>query len=172
MRVRFTASIGIPVREQHGGRVLGFVRGILIHPDTGAIEAFIVRSSGIIGSGDLVLLPIDILHWGATVTVRDDDVLAMPDDIIRLQSVLDGNRPVLGARIRTRSGKSLGCCRDIQFSTQFYRLEWIFPRKLFRWGQPIAAQNIVEVRTDGIVVKDVDEPVQVDVPIIATPETA
>lgn len=60
---------------------------------------------------------------------------------------------MLNQRIRTESGTSLGRCRDVQFNTDTMHIEWIFPRKWFRWGMALPVSDIIEVRNDAIIVK-------------------
>ena len=154
MRARYTRSIGLPVQDEETGETLGDISGILIHPDTGAIEGFFVRVHGFLGRTDLFLMHLDILHWGLRITVRSRDVLTSVDDLIRLRPILEGRRTVLGQTMVTEGGQTLGRCADVQFSTKQFRLEWLFPKRFFRWGVPVAASNIVEVRADAIVLKD------------------
>lgn len=144
------------MQESESGSVLGTIGGIVLHPDTGIVEAFTVRvPAGMFSHRDLLLLPMDILHWGLRVVVRHGDVLAEPEDVVRLQPLLAGNRPVLGQRMVTESGRRLGRCGDLQFSTKDFRLEWLFPRRFLRWPQvPVPASQILEVRRDAIVVRD------------------
>lgn len=163
MRARFSRVLGLPVQESESGGVLGTIGGIVLHPDTGVVEAFTVRvSAGMFAHRDLLLLPMDILHWGLRMTVRDGDVLALPEDIVRLQPLLTGNRPVLGQRMVTESGRALGRCSDLQFSTRDFRLEWLFPKRLLRWGIPVPASQILEVRSDAIIVRDAAVPEKKD----------
>ena len=151
--------MGLPVIEDGGDSVLGVVSGILIHPDTGKVEGFFVAR---MGTEPLFVSSMDILRWGTRIYVRSADVLAPPHDRIRLQSLLEDERTVLEQRIFTESGMSLGRCKDVQFNTDSMHIEWIFPRKFFRWGVALSVAEIIEVRQKGIVVKDrlKTEPVQ------------
>jgi uncharacterized protein YrrD len=176
MRLRFTMVIGTPITEEQSSELLGTIHDVLIHPDTGAIEAFIVVLPRFTGREYPVLCPKDILHWGTRITVRSADVLAEMSDIVRLRQFTENNRPILGARICTQDGIVLGRCVDVQFSTQHYRLEWLFPRKWWRMGIPIPASHIIEVLPDAIIVSSVQIASQEhakDVPLVTQmPEAA
>ena len=152
--MRFTASLGLPVLEQETAEVLGRISGMLLHPDTGRVEGFFVRTEGFFSHEDLFLSPLDIVHWGMRIIVRNRDALSPPEERVRLQPLLDGKRPVLGQPIVTQRGRPLGRCSDVQFSTRDYVLQWLFPRRFFRWGLPIPASQILEVRLDAIVVRE------------------
>jgi sporulation protein YlmC with PRC-barrel domain len=146
MHVRFSSCIGTPVLEEGGDTTLGLLSGILIHPDTGKIEGFLV--------GDLFCSSMDIVRWGTRVYLRDANVLAPPEDRIRLQSLLQDPRTVLGQKIRTEAGVKLGRCSDVQFNTDMMHIEWLFPRKFFRWGIALPVSDILEVTAAAIVVRD------------------
>lgn len=163
MRVRFSTSVGLPIVEEGLDEAIGTVSGILIHPDTGTVEGLFVSlpQAWFSRTPDLLLVTADILHWGTAIRIRSADVLSPIEDRIRLQTLLEESRTVLGQGIVTEGGKSLGTCADVQFDTKQFRLEWLFPRAWFRWTTPVPASSIVEVRRDVIVVRD---------PLIAVPE--
>ena len=153
MRARYTRSLGLPVLEEETGDVLGVLSGMVLQPDTGVVEGFFVRMHGW-SANQQFLIAHDILHWGTRITVRSSDVLSTVDDLVRVQSILAQKRPILGQTIVTESGRTLGRCADVQFATGSFCLEWLFPRRWFRWGVPIPASQILEVKPDAIVVKD------------------
>ena len=146
MHIRFTSCIGTPVLEEGGEHALGALSGILLDPDTGKIEGFFVD--------DLFCSALDIVRWGTRVYLRDSSVLAPPEDRIRLQPLLGDPRSVLGQKIRTESGASLGRCADIQFNTDAMHIEWIFPRKFFRWGIALPVADVLEVTPAAIIIRD------------------
>jgi sporulation protein YlmC with PRC-barrel domain len=160
MHLRFSISVGTPVVEEETGQILGSVAGILLQPDTGKIEGFFISIPGLLSSRSLFLSGMDILRWGSRIYVRDADVLSPVEEHIRLQGLLAEGRPMLGQGIVTESGKRLGSCADVQFDSARLVLEWLFPRKLLRWGTPIPVSQVIEVRKDVILVRDPVTPVQ------------
>ncbi len=177
MQVRFTTALGLPVVDDEMTEQFGSISGILIHPDTGRVEGFFVRIPAFLRSFELFLSTMDILRWGLRVIVRDASVLAPLEERIRLLPLLEEKRLFLGQPIITESGKKVGACRDVQFDTQFFMVEWIWPKGFFRWGTPIPVSQILEVRSDAIIIKDTDvthtEKVEEEVPILQSmPEVA
>ncbi len=154
MHIRFNHCIGYPIVEEGGDQVLGTISGVLIEPDTGKIEGFFVHTAGLLGNETLLCSTIDIVRWGTRVYVNSRESLAPPEDRIRLQTLLNDPRTVLGQRIQTESGTRLGRCKDVQFNTSSMHIEWIFPRKWFRWGVALPVSDIIEIRPDTIVVRD------------------
>lgn len=162
MHVRFNTCIGTPVLEEGGDAVIGVISGILIHPDTGKIEGFMVHVQGFMGKGDLFCSSADIIRWGTRVYLRDASVLAPPEDRIRLQPLLQDPRTVIGQKIRTESGVHLGRCKDVQFNTDVMHIEWLFPRKHFRWGIALPVADILEVTPAAIIVGDLVKKARID----------
>lgn len=162
MHVRFSMCRGLPVRVEETGLVAGALDEPLIHPDTGRIEGFFVRTSSFPTSQYVFLAAVDILRFGTYVWIDDEHVLGELEERIRLHQMFEEGRSVLGQPIHTQSGEVLGTCKDVQFDTRMMRLEWIFPKKWFRYGDGIPASSIVEVRTDAVVVRDPQLPVKVE----------
>lgn len=134
---------------------IGTLKSLLIHPDTGAVEG-IRFSAGGIGHGDYCVSSPDIVHWGLRIDVRDADAAGPLDECVRFQDVLREGRAVLGQRMVTEGGRFLGCCVDVQFDTERFLVEWLFPRKWFRWGTPLPVASILEVRPEAIIVREAE----------------
>ena len=154
MHVRYLPVLGTRFLEEGSSDFLGSLADVLIHPDTGVIEGVFVDVPHAFHSVHLFCDGVDIIHWGKDITVRTRDVLSPAEDRIRLKSLLDDSRTMIGQRIRTQRGKYLGRCSDVQFSTKSMKVEWLFPRKWFHWGVPIPISEISEVRRDAIVIRD------------------
>lgn len=141
--------------EELTEEVVALLSGVLIHPDQGKIEGFFVRVPRFLHTQELFLPVNDIRHWGSRIRIREEDVLSPLEDFIRLQTLTEDGRTILGQKIVTESGVNLGTCVDVQFDTKHFMLEWLFPRKIFRWREPVIASSIVRVKSDAIVVRDV-----------------
>lgn len=160
MHVRFSSAVGLPVIDEEMMEQLGQVAQVLLHPDTGKVEGFFVRTPGLFQGEELFLASEDIRHWGLRVVVRGSGVLAPVEERIRLASLLEEGRPFLGQRIVTETGRVLGRCADVQFETTHFFVEWFWPRKFWRWRDPLPLSQIVDVRKDAIVVRDPAVPAQ------------
>ena len=159
MRVRFSTCLGTDIVCDSIHEVLGQIAGILICPDTGKVEGFFVTSATPIG-GTPFLSSVDIIRWGAHVHVRDADAVFPAEERVRLQPLMEDGRAVLGQRVCTESGRTLGVCRDVQFHSDSMQCEWLFPRRLWRWTVPLPFSDVLEVRRDAIIVRDPKPPVK------------
>lgn len=154
MQIRFTRSVGTPVMDDDDATAIGALNGIVLQPDTGKIEGFFVVTPGVLGRQRLFLPSLDIVRWGSQVHVRSAHVLSPAEDLVRLQTLLADGRPVLGQRIVTESGAGLGACRDVQFDTARLEMEWLFPRRFWKWSAPLPVSQIIEIRRDAVLVRD------------------
>ncbi|MEK7218121.1 MAG: hypothetical protein AAB728_01505, partial [Patescibacteria group bacterium] len=85
--------------------------------------------------------------------------------------------PILGQRVVTDTGRTLGRCVDAQFETEFFMVEWLLLRKFWRWRPSLPLSQVLEVRKDAIVVRDPLSPVpekakEEKAPMLQVPETA
>ncbi len=154
MHVRFSTVRGAPVIADSGEETVGTLSGLLLHPDLGTVEGFFVRTRGILRTEELFLSVRDILHWGKSIQIHDAGVLLPLEEHVRLHRLAEEGRTILGQRILTESGTAFGVCRDVQFETKTFRLEWLFPKKWMRWRPGIPVTAIVEVRPDAVIVHD------------------
>lgn len=154
MHVRLSTSLHTPVFERDGDEVLGFLSGLLLQPDTGAIEGIYVEAPRFLARDQYFCPAMDIIHWGASIEVRGADSLAPPGEHIRLQTLFEDGRTILGQLIRTEGGRPLGHCKDLQFDTERMQVEWLFPKRLWRWGVALPLSDVVEVRREAVIVRD------------------
>ena len=162
MHVRFSTCIGIPVIEEMADEGIASINGILIHPDTAFVEGFFVTIPSFLRTEELFLSSSDIIHWGMSVHIRTADVLAPLEDRVRLAALVEEGRTVLDQRVVGEGGRVIGTCRDVQFDTRVFHLEWIFPKKFLRWAIPIPTAAIVEVTPAAIIVRDRSKPLPVE----------
>ncbi len=154
MHLRYSACIGLPVLDETGEISLGSISGILIHPDAGKVEGFLLSGSGSSEQGTPFFSSLDIVRWGTRVYLRHAGAVGPLEERIRLAPLLRDRRTILGQAIRSESGVKLGRCADVQFTTKSMRIEWLFPRTWFRWAVPLPVSQIVEVNDHAIIVRD------------------
>lgn len=154
MHVRATACRDVPVCELDSQERIATLIAPVVQPETGKIEGFTVRIPQFFSSRTEFLSSNDIGHWGLVVRIRHRDVIGPLEERLRLEEIVNSGRSILGQPIVTEQGRRLGTCRDLQFETHFFQLEWLFPKSWGRWRPAISAQDIVEVRPDAIIVKE------------------
>ncbi|MSR68035.1 hypothetical protein EXS65_04430 [Candidatus Peribacteria bacterium] len=175
MHLRWSQISGMPVIDDQTQEIVAFLRDPLIDADSGRVLGFYVLA----GSGILLLSTADILSIGTKVHIGSREKLSPPEELVRLQSILDDPRSFLGQTIRNReTGRTLGKCVDLQFDTHHFSIEWLFPRKFLFFRKPIPASEILEVTVDAIWIKNplrpgeerVDEKAKTAAGLLVAPE--
>ncbi len=171
MHVRLSTVLGLPILDDGSDERLGVLSSILLNPDTGVVEGLFVSQSRMPWSEVLFVSSLDVIHWGTHIRVRDD-ALSPLSERFRLQQMVEEGRTILHQRIVTEEGTVLGMCRDVQFNTKLFTLEWLFPRKFLRWGRAVPASAIVEVKREAVIVKNASLTVDVrdTIPVLQTLE--
>ena len=155
MHLRFRHCIGLPIYEDDPHALpIGTIANLLIEPDTGNIEGFFVRPVSWFASEHLYLRTVDILSWHKNrILINDHSAVGPLADVIRAQELYNQKRPIMGQRIVSENGQQLGTCRDVQFNDTHGKIEWLFPRKFWRWQNPLPTSEIIEVTKQAIVIK-------------------
>lgn len=146
---------GMSVLSEDDDELLGTVQNMLFHPDTGTVEGFFIATGGMLFAETLFLDARDILQWGMAIRTRNADRLIPPEEVLRIAELLSDPRTIVGQKILTeKSGRILGTCTDVQFSTTFFTLEWLFPKRFFLSKKPIPASSITEITGEGIIIRE------------------
>ncbi len=142
-----------PVLAADTREELGFVSGVLLHPDRGVVEGFFVQVPEFVHAQTHFVHSCDVLDVGPPLLIRSNDALGDPQEVLRVQQVLSDPRTVLGQPMLTEDGQRLGRCADAQVDAATLSLTWLFPKRWFRWGAPVAAADIVRITPQAILVK-------------------
>jgi len=126
----FKSLVGAKILEYSSGQVLGLVSGVVIHPDTGVVEAFWVKPLTL-PIKSAVLKASDVLEFKKHLYIKDDRVLAQANDIIRINEILDDGREFLGANVVSETGAPYGKCTNLTFDTVTYLLKQIYVQRVF-----------------------------------------
>lgn len=178
MHLLRSTAIGTEIIDTIDHHIHGIVSDILIDADRGKVAALLIRCFDT--PDHYALQTQDIESWGNRIHIRDAEVLGEIADFVRLKSLLEDPRAFIGQAIRTKSGQKLGRCIDVQFRSDTFDLEWIFPVKFFFMrGLALPVTEILEVTPDAIIVKDqkpktevAPEEVELEEPKIEVPAPA
>ncbi len=162
---------GAKVVHQDTGETLALLNLPIIDPDTGVIEAFWVKPLTLM-ENDAVLTTSNILSFKKNLYIASNNVLAEAADLVRIATILEDGRLILGARVESESGYFYGRVYNLSFSTETYLLKQLhvqraflffgFNRRLFPYDR------IVKVLADKIIIND-DSRVEVDEKVPSIP---
>jgi len=156
---QWSTIIGTLVLSYEEGDPLARVEDLVIHPDTGKIVALWVKPLTLSFRYG-ILLTDDIIAWKRHVYIKDERVIAEPEEVIKIADILARKTYFLGNRVRGESGKAYGRVFDVDFDDKTLYLRYLFVRKsfLFFKYQPryFHFDQILHVSPDSIVVEEDD----------------
>ena len=150
--------LGRPVMSLRTGQQVAVTTRAIINPDNLKIEGFYCTDR--FDKSTLVLLYQDIRDVLAQGIVIDDhDVLAEPDDLVRLKKIMDIDYGVLGKRVVTTSGKHLGKVSDYAVEVETMYMQKLYvARSILKdfvgGGLGIARDQVQEITDTKIIVTD------------------
>lgn len=127
---QWSKIIGTPVLSYAEGTALAVIQDVVIHPDTGKIEAFWVKPLTVpIRHG--ILLADDIVAWKKNLYIKDERVIAEPEDVIRVSDILSRRTYFIGNKVKGESGKVYGRVFDLDFDDKTLYLRYLFAHRSF-----------------------------------------
>lgn len=158
MILDYQSILNTPILNFSKRELLGAIHDVIIHPDTGKIEAFWVKSVST-ESKYAILQSQDILRWTNAVYIEDASVIAEPDEIIRITEILNKKSPIVGNRVENKDGQYYGRVISLCFNTETFYLTQIDVRKQFMgiltWSRRLFPfSRIIKVLPSSIVIDD------------------
>lgn len=166
--------LNVPVMSLRlGGQVATAVEPI-INPNNLKIEGWFCHDSK--SKNQLVLLSQDIreiLPQG--FAINDFEVLAHPDDLVRLKSILNLDFPLLGHAVISDKKRKLGKVSDFATETTTFYIQRLYTsqsmlKNLKGSGTSVDRNQIVEINAKAIIVKDPLQPMPVQQQAVARPQ--
>ena len=152
--------IGTPIVRQEDGAILALIQDIIIHPDTGKIEAFWVKALAL-PMPNAILQTESILEWKKNIYIKDEREIADPSDIIKISETLSRNTLFIGNLARNEAGEIFGGVYDLDFDVNKLFLKNLYVQKSFlgfKYNQRMFHyDNIIKVLPEYILVKDIEE---------------
>lgn len=167
-----TTLLAKSVLSLRTGQPVATVMAAIFNPKNLKIEGFYCND--ILSNKQLILLYQDIRETMQDGFVVDDyDVLAEPEELVRLQGVLDSNFELIGKRIETVSNEKVGKVSDYAVETETMYVQKLYAtRSLFKsftsGSLSIDRTQINEITDKRIVINDLLEDTKVTVPATVT----
>ncbi len=147
------------------GRPVATVQSAIINPTSLKIEGFFCHDS-IQHRQVLVLLQQDIRDIVPQGLVIDDhDVLAEPEDLVRLKNLLDQPFTLMGKPVESKTGKRIGKVEDFATETSSMIIMKLYLNQSFLKSFSGASlsvdrNQIIEITDKKIIIKDPLQPVK------------
>lgn len=149
----YSHTVGLPVVTESGHKIAR-VFDVVLNTDTGKVVGFLTSPSG-----QKVLAPIDVLHWGNALAVHDEESILDSDEIHQVVESFKKGIRVMRSRVVTKSGEYLGRVIDYAINDKMFVMTKIVVGKtifgLINYNMRIIARSdILEIKKDKIIVKD------------------
>ena len=119
-----------------------------------------------------ILTPVDILKWNTAIYINDRESLTVREHVVRLQNFPKGQDTILYRPVYTESDEFIGRVYDFAIDTGAMMLWQIFVKKKFllftTFETTVQYSNIVEIKEDRMIVKDIRERVGAETAPIIT----
>ena len=163
--------LGKPVLSLRTGGPVAWAVTPIFNPNKLSIEGFYVRDT--VDKRELVLLCQDIREMSRQgLIINDHDVLAQPNELVRLKEVLDLNFELMDKRVETTGKHKVGKVSDYAVETTSMVVQKLYASRSF-WKNltggalSIDRSQIVEVTNRRIVINELlrGNPAQAAAPI-------
>lgn len=166
------ALINQPVMSLRTGGRIAVTVGAIINPNNLKIEGFYCQDS-IDKKQRLVLVYQDIRDIiDKGIVVNDHEVLSQPQELVRLQKVMNINFELIGKQVVTVNKEKIGKVNDYAAETATMYVQKLYVtqpilKSLTGGSLSVDRTQIVEVTNKKIVIKDLLQGVEDSVPAVA-----
>lgn len=155
--------INQPVLSLRTGGVVAQTQTAIINPDNLKVEGFFCADS--FHGGLKILLNQDVRELIAKGVVVDDyEVLAEPEDLVRLKTVLEIDYQLIGKPVVTKKHRRVGKVTDFALDSETLYVQKIYVGQsiLKKLGGTLSVDRnqVIEVTDKKIVIKDPQQPVR------------
>lgn len=160
MEKYFSHIVGTPVVSATG-RELSRVLDLCLNPDTGKVAGFLLAPSG-----QKAVSPVDIIDWNTAIIIHDGEDIIPLEEIHQIQKIQESGVKIHRNKVYSKDGTYLGKVINYAIHTHFLTLTKIVVARAFlgliAYGKLIiSSKDILEIKKDGIIVRNLDEPVSV-----------
>lgn len=154
--------IGLPLAAMETQSKIGEIREVLIEPENGKLLGFLVQQGATgwrIFSPLKALAVVDVKAWDPHGLVTQSlENLVEPQEIVRIQEVLDKKIKLLGLPAKTESGKNLGKVEDFLIDSVTETVVKIYLQDLLGNSRIFAWEKIIKIDQAVILADETLEP--------------
>ena len=156
MLIHARKIIGLPVIESISGTKIDFVKNIIIDPENGRLEAFLINRRFPWQKTKIVSFKDIIEFYADGVLVKDHDSIVEAKEVFKIKDILDKRISLIGSCVLTQNGQKLGILEDFLFDTSHQSILNLMVRKRFSTERRIiSAQRILSILPNKIIIRDV-----------------
>lgn len=109
--------IGLPVASIEEQSKIGEIKVVFVDPENGTVIGFGLRQ-GFLGKRKVISF-LDVKEWDPNgIVISSEDEVVLPEEIIRIKSIIDTDNYLMGKPAENESGKKLGKVDDFLIDTE------------------------------------------------------
>lgn len=152
MLLQASQLIGLPVGSTDTQERVGTISRIFVDPDGGQLVGFAVKTN-LLGGGKVLSFHDVTAIDHAAALIRNPAVVLPAEEVAPIKKLLEEKRPVMGQKIVTEGGTSLGKVADLVINTDTGMATRLYASHLLE-ERIIPLEKVVKVTKEKIVVKD------------------
>jgi len=149
--------IGLPVAAMDTESKVGVISKIIIDPKNGNLMGFLLKKENILSSS-LALANSDISEWDPNGLLTPTiDNLVKPEEIIRLNEILQNNFDLFGLKAKTQSGKKLGQVDNFLIDSETSYVMKYYLKDLILGDRVFSSDKVVKIDKVIVFTDDVEQ---------------
>lgn len=160
MLISYSRLIGAPILSIQAGGPIATIKNAIVDPDNLKILGFNLEGP-LLNHTDATILDVrSIREYSQLGMVIDNiDELVAPDDVIKIQKVLELNFDLINLKVKTKKGTKLGHLIDYTITSEDFIVQQIIVKRplvkaLVDPELTISRKEIVEITDYEVIIKD------------------
>ena len=160
MLISYSRLIGVPILSIQAGGPIATIKNAIVDPDNLKILGFNLEGP-LLNHTDATILDVrSIREYSQLGMVIDNiDELVAPDDVIKIQKILELNFDLINLKVKTKKGTKLGHLIDYTVTSEDFVVQQIIVKRplvkaLVDPELTISRKEIVEITDYEVIIKD------------------
>jgi uncharacterized protein YrrD len=153
MLIQSSTILTLPVAATDSQSLIGHVKQIIIDPQNGELLGFIVKPAGIFAK-DKILSRQDIIEIDRNgIVTKSEENLLEPDEVVRINKIINSNIKIIGQNAYTESKKNLGKINDLIIDTEKQIIDKYYVHSMFE-EKILPHYKVVKINERGVFFSD------------------
>ena len=160
MLISYSRLIGVPILSIQAGGPIATIKNAIVDPDNLKILGFNLEGP-LLNHTDATILDVRSIREYSQLGMVIDNIeeLVAPDDVIKIQKVLELNFDLINLKVKTKKGTKLGHLIDYTVTSEDFVVQQIIVKRplvkaLVDPELTISRKEIVEITDYEVIIKD------------------
>ena len=160
MLISYSRLIGVPILSIQAGGPIATIKNAIVDPDNLKILGFNLEGP-LLNHTDATILDVRSIREYSQLGMVIDNIeeLVAPDDVIKIQKVLELNFDLINLKVKTKKGTKLGHLVDYTVTSEDFIVQQIIVKRplvkaLVDPELTISRKEIVEITDYEVIIKD------------------